>query len=77
MATRDQVKVAMKDRLAGDSPDIDADVETFHSAVISENFVAQPSRQFVDGRRFLARQIEIRGDVAARQNERMERRDRI
>jgi hypothetical protein len=66
--------MAMKDRLARDLSDIDADIEAFNGWVPSQNLLALGANQPLDGRSFPLAEIEERCDVAPGQDQSVERR---
>ena len=73
---RDQMDVAVKDRLPGGLADIDADVESRDVRVLREDSASRLFEQLVDRPLLLGAQIEKIGDVAPRQDQRVQRRHR-
>jgi len=73
---RDQVDVAMKDRLPGDLADIDADIEPGDGHVPHKDGAPRLVDQLVNRLFLIGLEIEIAGNVAPWQDQRVERRDR-
>ena len=73
---RDQVDVAMKDRLPGDLADIDADIEARDGHVLQKDSPPRLVDQLVNRLFLIGLEIEIAANVAPRQDQGVERRDR-
>jgi hypothetical protein len=57
--------VAVKDRLAGNRADIDANIEPGDGRIAGEDVLPDRFEQIVDRALFICLEIEIAGDVAA------------
>jgi hypothetical protein len=71
------MNMTVRNRLTRNHTIVDTDVETLNCAIIGNDIVAKLRQKFIDGHRFLAVKIEIRSDMPAGQNQRMERCYRI
>jgi len=68
--------VAMEDRLAGDLADINADIEPLDARIERQNAAAAVFQESVDRALLLRLEIEIAGDMALGQDQRVQRRHR-
>ncbi len=65
--------VAVENCLTRSGPGVDPNIKAFDASVRGGDIGAQFAEEFVDGENFVAVQIEIRRNVAARQDQRVQR----
>ncbi len=65
--------VAVENCLTRNGPGVDPNIKAFDAGVRGGDIGAQFAEKLVDGENFVAVQIEIRRNMAARQDQRMQR----
>lgn len=70
--TRNQMYMAMKNRLAGGGSRVDADVEADNESVFLKDLMTEFANELIDGEQFVTRKIEIAFGMSSRQYQRMQ-----